>query len=196
MQQGGNLSNLNTLTELHVPPPHHHHHHHNLLTPSNDIYLANEHHQQQLLQINNILHKHDTILSSHHPPPPPTQDHQMLLYQVNQNGQIMELNHHHTIQQPSMSSRLYKSDILELESTSTMHDIQQTLQGTGLSNDSSNLPSIIAIGPGDSSYQQQLTNHGMTNSSIGHVKKRKSSSNNFNGEMKAYVKSKSERESI
>lgn len=71
MQQGGNLSNLSTLTELHVPPPHHHHHHHNLLTPSNDIYLANEHHQQQLLQINNILHKHDTILSSHHPPPPP-----------------------------------------------------------------------------------------------------------------------------
>jgi hypothetical protein len=196
MQQGGNLSNLSTLTELHVPH-HHHHHHHNLLTPSNDLYLANEHHQQQLLQINNILHKHDTILSSHHPPPPPpppssSQDHQMLLYQVNQNGQIMELNHHIQQSQQTMSGRLYKSDILELESTSAMHDIQQTLQGT-LTSD--NLP-IIAIGAGDSSsyqpqqqQQQHLTSHGMTNGSIGHVKKRKNSANNFSGEMKAYVKS-------
>lgn len=200
---------LNTLTELHVP--HHQQlHHHNLLTPSSDLYLTNEHHhqQQQLLQINNILHKHDGSLLSHHSPA--TQDHQMLLYQVNQNGQIMELSHHHNIQQQQsqpMSNRLYKNDIMELDATAplplpAMHDIQQTsIQGTMTTD---NLP--IIIGAADNSYQQQttprnmaheqqqqqqLSNHGMTNG-IGHVKKRKNAAQNFNdgdSNIKAYVKS-------
>lgn len=185
-QQQGALS-MSTLTELHVP----HHHHHNLLTPSSELYLSNEHQQQQqLLQINNLLHKHDATISA--PPPStqqPQQDHQMLLYQVNQNGQIMELNHIHN---QSMTNRLYKSDMME--QLEPMHDIQQSLQST--MND--NLPIIIGSGE---NYQQrnmvttheQLTNHGMTNS-ITHTKKRKTQ--NFlhqdGGEnIKSFVKTES-----
>lgn len=190
---------MNTLTELHVP--HHNHHHHNLLTPSAELYLANDH-QQQLLQINNILHKHDgTILH------PSTQDHQMLLYQVNQHGQIMELNHHHSL--PSINNnssnsnnRLYKSDIMDITDASanlsSMHDIQQSLH-TSTIND--NLPIIIGgNNNGDNSYprnmvpsheqQQQLSNHSMTNGIV-NVKKRKSlSQNNYsNDNLKSFVKS-------
>jgi hypothetical protein len=109
-QQQGALS-MGTLTELHVP------HHHNLLTPATELYLSHEHQhqQQQLLQINNLLQKHDsTILPPPAQHPQHQQDHQMMLYQVNQNGQIIELNHihqQHQQQSQNMTSRLYKGRI-------------------------------------------------------------------------------------
>lgn len=171
MTQGG--LNMNTLTELHVP------HHHNLLTPSTELYLANEHQQQQqqLLQINNLLHKHDgPLLSSHQHQAP--QEH-MLLYQVNQNGQIIELNHIHQ-QNQSMGSRMYKNDIIELESPvplPAVHDMQGNL--------SDNLQMV-----GDNFTQ--IGNHGLSNTS-GSVKKRKGGSQAFttDGNLKAFIKSES-----
>ncbi|KAL7027562.1 hypothetical protein ACKWTF_005484 [Chironomus riparius] len=194
-----NALSMNTLTELHVP--HHNHLHHNLLTPSSELYLANDQ-QQQLIQINNILHKNDGSILHHST----TQDHQMVLYQVNQHGQIMELNHHHL---PSLNNnttnsnnRLYKSDMLDITDAttplSTMHDIQQTLHSSTIND---NLPIIIGgNNNGDNSYprsmvaaheqQQQLSNHNMTNG-IGNVKKRKSLAQNSysEGNLKPFVKS-------
>ena len=163
--------NLNTLTELHVP------HHHNLLTPSTELYLANEHQhqQQQLLQINNLLHtnKHDgSLLPTHHHQAP--QDH-MLLYQVNQSGQIIELNHIHHHNQPMNSNRIYKNDIIEMESAGTMPaiaDIQQSLQGNMNDN-------LQLMGENFT----QLSNH-----VTGSVKKRKQDSD---GNLKTFVKSES-----
>lgn len=177
MTQGG--LNMNTLTELHVP------HHHNLLTPSTELYLANEHQhqQQQLLQINNLLHKHDgPLLPSHHHQAP--QDH-MLLYQVNQNGQIIELNHIHHANQ-SMGNRMYKNDIIELENPvplPAIHDIQTSMPGN--LNDS-----LQMMGENFT----QMGNHGLTNGT-GSVKKRKGGSQAFtsdsDGNLKAFIKSES-----
>lgn len=179
MAQGG--LNMNTLTELHVP------HHQNLLTPSTELYLANEHqHQhQQLLQINSLLHsKHDgPLLPSHHHQAP--QDH-MLLYQVNQSGQIIELNHIHHQNQP-MSNRLYKgADIIELENAGPLpviHDIQSSLQA----NLNDNLQMM-------GENFTQLGNHAVVNGS-GSVKKRKGVSQAFipdgDGNLKAFIKSES-----
>jgi hypothetical protein len=177
---------MNTLTELHVP------HHHNLLTPSAELYLANEHQhqQQQLLQINSLLHnKHDggPLLPPHHHQAP--QDH-MLLYQVNQSGQIIELNHIHHQTQPTMSNRMYKNDIIELETGSPLggplpaiHDIQQSLQG----NINDNLQMM-------GENFTQLSNHTVTNGTVS-VKKRKGSSHAFppdgDGNLKAFIKSES-----
>lgn len=168
---------MNTLTELHVP------HHHNLLTPSSELYLTNEHQQQQLLQINNLLHKHDGPLPTHHHQAP--QDH-MLLYQVNQNGQIIELNHIHQ-QNQSMGNRMYKNDIIELETPvplPAIHDIQTGMQG----NISDNLQTLMG------ENFTQMGNHGLTNGS-GSVKKRKGSSQAFtsdgDGNLKAFIKSES-----
>lgn len=171
----GNI-NMNTLTELHVT------HHHNLLTPSTELYLANEHQhqQQQLLQINNLLHKHEAPQLHHQAP----QDH-MLLYQVNQSGQIIELNHIHQ-QNQSMSGRMYKGDIIELENPGPLpviHDIQQSLQG----NLNDNLQMM-------GENFTQLGNHGATNGT-GSVKKRKGPSQAFipdgDGNLKAFIKSES-----
>lgn len=118
---------MNTLTELHVPhhQSHHHHQQHNLLTANPDLYLSAEQQQhQQLIQINSMLHKHENpILQS--------QQDQMLLYQVSQNGQIMELNQIHQQQQNhTMGSRLYKNDLIELDGAiplPAMHGIQPPL---------------------------------------------------------------------
>jgi hypothetical protein len=173
----GNMS-MSTLTELHVP------HHHNLLTPSAELYLAAEHQQQQqqLLQINNLLHKHDgALLPPHHHQTP--QDH-MLLYQVNQSGQIIELNHIHHPNAP-MNGRMYKGgDIIELENPGPLpaiHELQTSLQG--------NLNDNLQI-MGESFTQ--LSNH-TTASGAGSVKKRKGSSPAFipdgDGNLKAYIKS-------
>ena len=176
MTQGG--LNMNTLTELHVP------HHHNLLTPSSELYLTNEHQQQQLLQINNLLHKHDGPLPTHHHQQA-QQDH-MLLYQVNQNGQIIELNHIHH-QNQSMGNRMYKNDIIELETPvplPAIHDIQTGMQG----NLSDNLQNLMG------ENFTQMGNHGLTNGS-GSAKKRKGNSQAFtsdgNGNLKAFIKSES-----
>lgn len=179
-QQQGNM-NMNTLTELHVP------HHHNLLTPSTELYLANEHQQQQqqLLQINNLLHKHDgpLLAPSHHHQSP--QDH-MLLYQVNQSGQIIELNHIHHQNQPMSTRSLYKGDNIELENPGPLpaiHDIQQSLQG----NLNDNLQMM-------GENFTQIGNHSITNGT-GSVKKRKGSSQAFipdgDGNLKAFIKSES-----
>lgn len=174
MAQGG--INMNTLTELHVP------HHHNLLTPSTELYLTTEHQhqQQQLLQINNLLHKHDgPLLPSHQHQ---AQDH-MLLYQVNQNGQIIELNHIHQ-QNQSMGNRMYKNDIIELENPAALpaiHDIQTGLQGTLNDN-------LQIMGENFT----PMGNHGLTNGS-GSVKKRKGGAQAFtsdgDGNIKAFIKS-------
>jgi PIN domain nuclease of toxin-antitoxin system len=172
--------NMSTLTELHVP------HHHNLLTPSTELYLASEHQhqQQQLLQINNLLHKHDAaLLPSHHHQSP--QDH-MLLYQVNQSGQIIELNH---IQH--QSSRMYKGDLIELEATGPLpaiHEIQSSLQG--------NLNDNLQL-MGENFTQ--LGNQPATNGA-GAVKKRKNASQAFipdgDGNLKAYIKSESSKSKL
>lgn len=177
MSQG--TLNMNTLTELHVP------HHQSLLTPSSELYLANEHHQQQqLLQINNILHtnKHDgpLLTPQHHQPP---QDH-MLLYQVNQSGQIIELNHIHHQNQP-MGNRMYKNDLIsEMENTGPLpaiHDIQSSLEG--------NLNDNLQI-MGENFTQ--IGNHTLTNVT-GAVKKRKGATQAFipdgEGNLKAFIKS-------
>ena len=175
--------NMNTLTELHVP------HHHNLMSPSTELFLGNDHQQQQLLQINNLMHnnKHDgSLLPSHHQS---QQDH-MLLYQVNQSGQIIELNHIHQQNQP-MNNRLYKNDIIELENSSQnpamaghVHDIQSNLQG----NINDNLQML-----GDNFTQ--LSNQNITNGATGGVKKRKGLSQSFipdgEGNLKAFIKSES-----
>jgi hypothetical protein len=186
MQQSQGALSMSTLTELHVPHHQHlNHHNHNLHT---EIYLANEHHhqQQQLLQINNLLHKHESSAAQPSASQQIEQDHQMLLYQVNQNGQIMELNHIHN--QP-MTNRLYKNDMMELEPA--MHEMQQTLQST--LND--NLPIII----GGDNYQQ-IPSHTITappqqsqqNQQQHHVKKRKSQNylhSNASENLKTFAKS-------
>lgn len=160
--------NMNTLTELHVP-----HHHHNLLTPSTELYLANEHQhqQQQLLQINNLLHKQDGPLL------PPHQDH-MLLYQVNQSGQIIELNHIH--QNQPMGGRIYKGDIIEMENPAPLHDIQQSMQ--------SSITDNLQMGLGENFAQ--LGNQGMANGT-GSVKKRKAFVPDGDGNLKAFIKAES-----
>lgn len=167
--------NMNTLTELHVP------HHHNLLTPATELYLANEHQhqQQQLLQINNLLHKnqHESPLHHHQAP----QDH-MLLYQVNQSGQIIELNHIHQQNQPMGGGRMYKGLDVDLEGAGPLpaiHDIQPSLQG----NMNDNLQMM-------GENFTPLGNHGN-----GSVKKRKGTSQAFipdgDGNLKAFIKSES-----
>lgn len=178
--------NMNTLTELHVP------HHHNLLEPSTELYLAAEH-QQQLLQINNLLHKHDApLLPSHHHQTQQQPDHNMLLYQVNQSGQIIELNHiHHQNQQQSMGGRLYKNDVVEMENPGpplpAIHNIQPGMQSGSLSDN------LQMMGE---NFPQQLGNQ--TNGSSSSVKKRKGSSQSFipdgDGNLKAFIKSESESE--
>lgn len=182
MAQAG--MNMSTLTELHVP------HHHNLLEPSTELYLAAEH-QQQLLQINNLLHKHDApLLPSHHHQSQQQPDHSsMLLYQVNQSGQIIELNHihHQQNQQQSMGGRLYKNDIVEMENPPlpAIQHIPAGMQSGG--NLSDNLQMMGESFP-------QLGNQ--TNS----VKKRKGSSQSFipdgDGNLKAFIKSESESEDV
>lgn len=179
LTQGG--MNMNTLTELHVP------HHHNLLEPSTELYLAAEH-QQQLLQINNLLHKHDApLLPSHHHQTQQQPDHNMLLYQVNQSGQIIELNHIHHQSQQSMGGRLYKNDVVEMENPGSqtlpaIHNIQPDMQGGSLSD---NLQMMGENFP-------QLGNQ--TNGSSS-VKKRKGSAQSFipdgDGNLKAFIKSES-----
>lgn len=165
--------NMNTLTELHVP------HHHNLLTPATELFLANEHQhqQQQLLQINSLLHKNPHEAPLHH-----QQDH-MMLYQVNQSGQIIELNHIHQQSQP-MGGRMYKGLDNELESGNQLpaiHDIQPSLQ----TNMNDNLQMM-------SENFTQLNNHGS-------VKKRKGASQAFipdgDGNIKAFIKSESSKKS-
>ncbi|CRK89600.1 CLUMA_CG003248, isoform A [Clunio marinus] len=178
----GNM-NMNTLTELHVP------HHHNLLTPSTEIFLANEH-QQQLLQINNLLHgnKHDgTILPSHHHQQAPPQDH-MLLYQVNQSGQIIELNHIHH-QNQSIGNRMYKEGIIEMENSTgslpAIHDMHQGLQG----NINESLQMI------EDNFTTQLNNQEITSGTTSNIKKRKGLLQSFvserEGSLKAYLKPES-----
>lgn len=118
LQLAEQMSHMNTLTELHVS------HHHSLMTPSSELYISNEH-----PQFGNLLHansKHENQQILHHQPSPAVpsvapQDH-MMLYQVNQSGQIIELNHiHHPNQQQQMNGRM-----LELEaSTAQLHDLQQ-----------------------------------------------------------------------
>lgn len=173
--------NMNTLTELRVP------HHHNLLTPSTELYLANEHQhqQQQLLQINNLMHNKldGPLLPTHHHQ---TQQDHMLLYQVNQSGQIIELNHIHHQNQP-MSSRMYKGDMVELENPGPLpaiHDIQSSLQNTLNDN-------LSLMGESFS----PLSNHAITNNGTGSVKKRKGTSQAFipdgDGNLKAFIKSES-----
>lgn len=182
MAQAG--MNMNTLTELHVP------HHHNLLEPSTELYLAAEH-QQQLLQINNLLHKHDSpLLPPHHHQTQQQPDHSsMLLYQVNQSGQIIELNHiHHQNQQQSMGGRIYKNDIVEMENPPlpAIQHIPTGIQSGG--NLSDNLQMMSENFP-------QLGNQ--TNGSGG-VKKRKGSAQSFipdgDGNLKAFIKSESKSE--
>lgn len=145
---------MNTLTELHTP---HHHQHHLLNQP--DLYLSAEHQQQQLIQINSMLHKHENqILQSH-------QQEQMLLYQVNQSGQIMELNQMHQ-QNHSLGNRLYKNDMIELDASvplPAIHGIQQNLNPTMNEN-------ITIIG-GNENFQRTLEQ--LNAEPIGHVKKRK-----------------------
>lgn len=170
---------MNTLTELHTPHHHHHQHHHILASNPSELYLSAEQQQQQLIQINNMLHKHENpILQSHQHQQADQQ--QMLLYQVNQNGQIMELNQIH---QPSHSlgSRLYKSDMIELDG---MHGIQQNLAPTMNEN-------ITIIG--GEGFQRTLTSEHLNQPEsvvVGHVKKRKGE----RGEgTKAYQKELSEK---
>lgn len=169
----GNLG-MNTLTELHVP------HHHNLLTPSTELYLTNEHQhqQQQLLQINNLLHnKHDAPLHHHQAP----QDH-MLLYQVNQSGQIIELNHIH--QNQPMGNRMYKGDIIEMENPVPLPPLHDNLDN-------------LQIHMGETFTP--LGNQAVTNGT-GSVKKRKGSSQTFvpdgDGNLKAFIKSESSESQI
>lgn len=172
---------MNNLTELHAP------HHHNLLTPSTELFLASEHQhqQQQLLQINNLLHssKHESPLLPHQQTQP--QDH-MLLYQVNQSGQIIELNHIHHQNQPMNQNRMYKNDIIEMENTGSIppiHEIQAGLQGNLNDN-------LQMMGDGFS----QLGNHAIT-SVPSSVKKRKGTSQAFmlegDGNVKSFIKSES-----
>lgn len=171
LQQG-----MNTLTELHVPPHHQsHHHHHNILTANPDLYLSAEQQQhQQLIQINSMLHKHENpILQS--------QQEQMLLYQVSQNGQIMELNQIHQQQNHTMGgSRLYKNDLIELDGTvplPAMHGIQPPLN-TALNDN-------LAIIGGDN-FQRNIPTDQAT---LPHVKKRKG---DRGGNNKPYHKAESE----
>jgi hypothetical protein len=78
LQNNQNLSmeHLSNLTELHVP--------HNLLGTPGELYLNNDPHQQQLLHLNNLL-------QVKHPETIPQE--QMLMYQMAQNGQLIEINH-------------------------------------------------------------------------------------------------------
>lgn len=120
-QNNQNLSmeHLTSLTELHVP--------HHLLANPGEIYLTNDHHQQQqLLHLNNLLqNKHDPTLLSHHPGQiPTTQQEQMLMYQVAQNGQLIEINHLQQQQQQQMSSRLYKNELMDLDQSGALPAIQ------------------------------------------------------------------------
>lgn len=146
---------MNTLTELHTP--HHHQHHHLLASNQSDLYLSAEHQQQQL--INSMLHKHENqILQSH-------QQEQMLLYQVNQNGQIMELNQMHQ-QNHSLGDRLYKNDLIELDASvplPAIHGIQQNLNPT--------MNESLTIIGGNENFQRSLEHLGAE--PVGHVKKRK-----------------------
>jgi hypothetical protein len=110
----------------------------------------------------------------------------MLLYQVNQSGQIIELNHIHQQSQP-MGARMYKGDNIELENPTALpaiHDIQQSLQGTNMNDN------LQMMGENFT----QLGNHGVTNGT-GSVKKRKGSSQAFipdgDGNLKAFIKSES-----
>lgn len=159
---------MNTLTELHVP------HHHNLLTPSTELYLTNEHQhqQQQLLQINNLLHnnKHDAPLHHHQAP----QDH-MLLYQVNQSGQIIELNHIHHQNQP-MGNRMYKGDIIEMESAVPLPPIHDNLDN-------------LQIHMGENFTP--LSNQAAVTNGTASVKKRKGFVPDGDGNLKAFIKSES-----
>lgn len=209
LTQQQNLS-LSTLTEL-VP-------HHHLLTSASEIYLANEHHQQQqqLLQINSLLQtKNDgNSLLSHHQQQP---DH-MLLYQVNQSGQIIELNHIHQ-QQTQMNNRgLYKNDdMLELDNSGTLpaiQDIQQSLSGNSSSNLNDNLQMIndnftrnalstqtsqsvhdVTSNQHLAATSSSLLNTNSTSNSSTTVKKRKSSSHGYHPDnsdnLKAFIKSES-----
>lgn len=173
--------NLNTLTELHVP-------HHHLLTPTTELYLANEHHhqQQQLLQINNLLqNKQDgPLTSAHHQ----SQDH-MLLYQVNQSGQIIELNHIHQQSQQQMgnSTRMYKNDMMEVETTAPLPAIQEIQHSISNLNDNLMNEGFQRNALGQ---EQVLNGHGNA-ISVGAIKKRKSSSHGFtngNDGLKGYIK--------
>lgn len=120
-------STLNTLTELHVP------HHHNLMTPSSELYMSSEQHSQ----FGNLMHppnKHESQLLHHQQPAPPTatsQDH-MMLYQVNQSGQIIELNHihHQNQQQQQINGRLLEMDAPT--SIPQIHEIHPTTLGDNL----------------------------------------------------------------
>lgn len=147
---------MNTLTELHTSHHIHHHHHHILPSNPSEIYLsAEQQQQQQLIQINNMLNKHENpILQSHQ------EQQQMLLYQVNQNGQIMELNQIQPAH--SLGNRLYKSDIIELDG---MHGIQQNLNQTMNEN--------LAIIGGDNFQRNLVGEHLNVAEPIVHVKKRK-----------------------
>jgi hypothetical protein len=190
-QQQQQHINLNTLTELHVPQ----HHQHHLLTPTTELYLANEHHhqQQQLLQINNLLqNKQDgpLVSSSHHQ----SQDH-MLLYQVNQSGQIIELNHIHQQTQQQMgnssssSTRMYKNDMMELETATPLPAIQEIQQS--ISNLNDNLMNEGFQRNALNGPEQALNGLGIVASSVGAIKKRKSSVHGFsNGtdDLKGYIK--------
>lgn len=155
---------MSTLTELHTP--HHHQHHHILTSNPSELYLSSEQQQQQqLIQINNMLHKHENpILQSHQ-----HQQEQMLLYQVNQNGQIMELNQIHQ-QNHSLGNRLYKNDMIELDGTvplPAMHGIQQNLNPAMNEN-------LTIIGNASGENFQRMNEHLATEQvSVVHVKKRK-----------------------
>lgn len=169
LQQQNALS-MNTLTELHVPHHHHHQHHHHTQI-HHEIFLSPEQQQhQQLVQINNMLQKHEN----------PIQD-QMLLYQVNQNGQIMELNQIHqqspAQQNHTMTNRLYKNDLIELDASvplPAMHGIQTPLN-SAMNED------LAIVGESRNNFSRNIETH-LTSSNVeqmpSHVKKRKGEGGN------------------
>jgi hypothetical protein len=151
-------STLNTLTELHVP------HHHNMMTPSSELFMSNEHSQFGNLMQQHSTNKHETQLLH-----PPSASDAMMLYQVNQSGQIIELNHIHHQNQQQMNGRL-----LELDAP-TLHEIHPTTLNDNLQ----------IIGEGFT----QIGNHGGTVGASGSVSSKKR--RNFDGEtkVKGYGKS-------
>lgn len=150
------MSHLNTLTELHVP------HHHSLMTTTSELYISNEH-----PQFGNLMHanKHENQILHHQPTSAPSatpQDH-MMLYQVNQSGQIIELNHIHHQNQQQMNGRM-----LEIEPptplAAQLHELQQ--HGNIATNLNDNLQIM-----GDNFTQ--LGNHQGSLNSNDNVKKRR-----------------------
>lgn len=165
------MPHMNTLTELHVP-----HHHSMMTTPSSELYISNEHTQFSTL-MQHASGKHENQILHHQPTTAATssapQDH-MMLYQVNQSGQIIELNHIHHPNQQQLNGRM-----LELEaSASQIHELQQH----------SNIADNLQI-MGENFTQ--ISNHPSSLNSSDNVKKRRAAvAGNFSGAIDGEVKVK------